>query len=80
MWRNFLQDDPVHLILSCRDPVGWTMPMRLDYADGSLTCFVVTSSGNVSEGYGHGGPGVCLGDGQTEAYLKGTGMVGLASV
>ena len=24
------------------------------------------------------GPGVCLGDGQTEAYLKNTGMAGLA--
>ena len=26
------------------------------------------------------GPGVCLGDGQTEAYLKDMGMAGLASV
>ena len=29
--------------------------------------------------YGHDGPGVCLGDGQTEAYLKDMGMTGLAS-
>ena len=29
--------------------------------------------------YGHGGPGVCLGDGQTEAYLKDMAMTGLAS-
>ena len=35
--------------------------------------------GGLSEGYGHGGPGVCLGDGQTEAYLKDMGMTGLAS-
>ena len=34
--------------------------------------------GGLSEGYGHGEPGVCLGDGQTEAYLKDTGMTGLA--
>ena len=32
-----------------------------------------------SEGYGHGGPGVCMGDGQTEAYLKDMGIAGLAS-
>ena len=34
----------------------------------------------LSEGYGHVGPGVCLGDDQTEAYLKDMGMAGLASV
>ena len=28
---------------------------------------------------GHGGPGVCLSDSQTEAYLKDMGMAGLAS-
>ena len=37
-------------------------------------------SGVLSEGYGHDGPCVCLGDGQTEAYLKDMGMTGLASV
>ena len=36
-------------------------------------------SGGLSEGYGHGGPGVCLGDGQTEAFLKDMGMAGLVS-
>ena len=35
--------------------------------------------GGLSEGYGPGGPGVCLGDGQTEAYVKDMGMAGLAS-
>ena len=40
---------------------------------------MVASGGGISEGYGHGGPGVCLGDGQTEAYLKDMGMTGLAS-
>ena len=29
--------------------------------------------------YGHDGPGVCLGDGQMEVYLKDMGMTGLAS-
>ena len=29
--------------------------------------FMVASGGVLSEGYGHGGPDVCLGDGQTEA-------------
>ena len=41
---------------------------------------MVASGGVLPQGYGHGGPGVCLGDGQTEAYLKDTGMTGLASV
>ena len=40
---------------------------------------MVASGGVLSEGYGHGGPDVCLGDGQTEAYLKDTDMTGLAS-
>ena len=31
------------------------------------------------EGYGHDGPGVRLGDCQTEIYLEGMGMTGLAS-
>ena len=39
----------------------------LDHAEGASTRFMVASGGVLSEGYGHGGPGVCLGDGQTEA-------------
>ena len=35
--------------------------------------------GGLSEGYGHDGPGICLGDGQTEAYLKDMDMAGLVS-
>ena len=38
----------------------------LDHADGASTRFMVASGGNVSEGYGHDGPGVFMGDGQTE--------------
>ena len=38
---------------------------------------MVASGGVLSEGYGHDGPGVCLGDGQTEAYLEDAGMTGL---
>ena len=41
--------------------------------------FVVMSGGILFEEYGYGGPGVCLGDGQTEAYLKDMDMTGLAS-
>ena len=40
---------------------------------------MVASGGVLSEGYEHDGPGVCLGDGQTEAYMKDMGMTGLAS-
>ena len=38
---------------------------RLGHADGASTRFIVASDG--VEGYGHDGPGVCLGDGKTEA-------------
>ena len=37
------------------------------YFAGASTGFMVASGGDLSEGYGHGGPGVCLRDGQTEA-------------
>ena len=40
---------------------------RMDHVEGASTRFMVASGGVRSEGYGHGGPGVCLGDGQTEA-------------
>ena len=52
-------EDPAHWILFCRDP-------RLDHTEGASTRFMVASGGVLSERYGHGGPGVCLGDGQTE--------------
>ena len=41
---------------------------------------MVASGEVLSEGFGHGGPGVYVGDGQTESYLKDMGMTGLASV
>ena len=49
---------------------AWTMPRGR---------FVVASCGVLSEGYGHDGPGVCLGDGQTESYLRDMGMTDLPS-
>ena len=51
----------------------------LGHAEGASTGFMVASGGGLSEGHGHGGSWVCLGDGQSEAYLKDTGMAGLAS-
>ena len=39
----------------------------LDHAEGASTGFMIASGGVLSEGYGHGGPGICLGNGQTEA-------------
>ena len=39
----------------------------LEHAEGPPTRFMDASGGVLSEGYGHGGTGVCLGDGQTEA-------------
>ena len=38
----------------------------LDHAEGASTGFMVATGGVLSEGYGHGGPCVCLGDGQRE--------------
>ena len=37
------------------------------HAEGAPTRSMVASGGALSEECGHGGPGVCLGDGQTEA-------------
>ena len=39
----------------------------LDHAEWVSTGFMVASGEILSEGYGHGRPGVCLGDGHTEA-------------
>ena len=36
------------------------------HAEGATTGFMVVSGGVLSERYGHGGSGVCLGNGQTE--------------
>ena len=44
-----------------------------------FTGFMVSLGGVLSEGYGHDGPDICLGGSQTMAYLKDTGMAGLAS-
>ena len=47
---------------------------------GAPTGFIVASSAVLPDEYGPDGPGVCLGDGQTEAYLRDMGMTGLAFV
>ena len=52
---------------------------RLGHAEGPSACLVDASGGGLSEGYGYDGPGVCLGDDQTEAYMEDMGMTGLAS-
>ena len=66
----------IHSTYSSICMVDWS---RLVYAEGAPTRFMVASGGVLSEECGHGGAGVCLGDGQTEAYLKNAGMAGLAS-
>ena len=48
-------------------------------AERAATGFMVASGGVLFDGYGHGGPGVCLGDGQTESYLNDMRLVRLAS-
>ena len=57
----------------------WSGSEGLDQSKEPTACFVFASVGRISEGYGLDGPGVCLGDGHTEAYLKDMGMAGLAS-
>ena len=51
----------------------------LYHAEGLPACFVVAAGEVLSKGYGHGGHGVCLGDDQTEVYLKDMGMASPAS-
>ena len=38
----------------------------MDHAERASRRFMFASDGGLSDGYGHDGPGVCLGDGQTE--------------
>ena len=47
-------------------PIGFFLVEIRDRDEETSTGFMVASGGVLSEGYGHGGPGVCLGDGQTE--------------
>ena len=54
-------------------------PERLKHAYRPPACLMCASGEVLYEGYGHGGPGICLGDGQTEAYMKDLGMTVLAS-
>ena len=51
----------------------------LNHDERVYTDFKVASDGLLFEGYGHGGSSVCLGDGQTESYLKDMGMTGFHS-
>ena len=67
---RLLAEDPAHRILTCRNPSDWTM-------QSASKSFTIASGSALCEGYWQGGPGVCLGHGQTEAYLKDMGMTGL---
>ena len=53
------KDPPTRTIL--------TESMGLEYDESPAMCFVVASNGVLSKEYGCCGPGVCLGDDQTEA-------------
>ena len=72
MWRDSLRRMP---------PIGFF----LVEIRGAGSCkvapagFMFASVGVPTQGYGHDGPGVCLGDGLMEAYLKDMDMAGLAS-
>ena len=51
----------------------------LDHAEGRPHASWLRQVESYLKDTWHGGPGVCLGDGQTEAYVKNMGMTGLAS-
>ena len=53
--------------VSCQLDFVLSKSEGLDHAERASTGFVTASVGVLSEGYGHGGPDVCLGDGQKEA-------------
>ena len=72
MWRDSLRK--ILPIGSCHVEIQVVRPRR-----GAAALLHVSAGGVLSEGYGHDEPGVCLGDGQTESYLKDMGMAGLAS-
>ena len=65
MWRDSLRRIP---------PIGFFLVeiqyKGLVHVEGAPTRFMVASGGVLSEGCGHGGPGVCQGDGQTEYRHK----------
>ena len=67
----------IHVLLPKFFPV---MIRGLNHAKGPSTGFMVASGGVLPEENGDDDPGVCLGDGQTEAYLKDMDTTGLASV
>ena len=63
--------------------VSWLRQTEVYLKDMDMTAWRLPGQwpdGGLSEGYGHDGPGVYLGDGQTEAYLKDMAMAGLTSV
>ena len=64
-WRPFCL---VHSTNRSDVPVrgAWSRSKGLDHTERASTRFTVASGGVLSEGYGYDGPGVCLGDGQTE--------------
>ena len=57
---HFVDDDPAHQIFSAREPREWRRPMD------QTTCLMVAAGCSASQGDGDR-PGICLGDGQTEA-------------
>ena len=73
MWRDYLQRIPRNSVFSGSEGLDHAQGLKhaewLDHAEGRPGRFVIASGGALSEGYGHGGSGVCLGDGQSEAYL-----------
>ena len=68
MWRDSLRRIPDSFL---------SRSEGLNHAEVA-THFMNASGGDLYEGYVHDGPGVCLCDGQTEAYLKDMDMTGLA--
>ena len=62
----FPDADPAHQILSVREPREWRRPMSGALVSGATKCLVVAAGLRASQGDGDG-PGICLGNGETEA-------------
>ena len=58
-WCNSLLRCCIQQVLSCRNLSGWNIG----------ACPIVVSGGDLFEGYEHDRPGICPGNGQTEAEI-----------
>ena len=77
------RDLSVWTMRSGRPHASWLRQVEFYLMDIDMTDLVsvwAMARRGLSQGYGHNGPAVCLGNGQTEAHLKDMDMTGLVSI